>query len=501
MRPETVTLRTVGAEDCRCIFDWRNLPEIVARGSHRSVLVWADHVNWFARVIASADYLLFIIEADRQPVGHLRFEHRTARTARVSIFLDPATTGRGLGVRALEAGARRVFCRWPEVQEIEALVRTDNDHSIRAFRKAGYSGGNAASDGDLRMVCPRPPPVPHNRLTWDERDADAVAAAVRSGYWAGGRSVSALEAQCAALAVVRAGVAVASGFSALRLGLHALGISPGDAVLIPAYCCVALPNAVLALGACPVPVDVKYDLTIDPACCRSALLRHPAKAILAVHTFGARADLAGLGELGVPVVEDCAHAFGTLPEGVGFGGGGTLTVLSFHATKLVGAGEGGMVLSNEAALIDCVRRTRSCTDQGPSAVRMNDCMSELEAALALAQLQRLPEFVERRRQVAHRYLDGLASCPGWILPEREARIWYRFVAEAPDTAGEVVARLRRCGVLADEPWPDWRGDEYRSEPTPVADRAYAHRVSLPIYPTLSAAEQSLVIDSVLTNAS
>src|SRR5690349_10650387 len=114
--------------------------------------------------------------------------------------------------------------------------------------------------------------IPHNRLTFDENEVKAVAEVVRSGYWAGGPQVLRLEATLAKLVGVQFAVGVGSGLSALRLALKSLGVGAGDEVIVPAYSCVALPNAVLSLQAMPVPVDVQApDWNIDPKAVESAL--------------------------------------------------------------------------------------------------------------------------------------------------------------------------------------------------------------------------------------
>ena len=494
----SIRLRRAQLEDCRLIFEWRNLPEVVARGSSQSAIAWEDHQQWFARVHRNERHLLWLILEDENPVGQIRFDRLDEASARVSIYLHPNFTGRGLGILALQTGSTAAFRSWPEVRQIEALIRNDNQPSIRAFAKAGYEVSSASTDAEhTRMRRPRPSRVPHNRLTVDERDVAAVATVVRSGHWTGGPQVSALERACADRIGVAHGVALGSGFAALRLGLHALGIGPGDKVLIPAYSCVALANSVLALGAQPWAVEVRDDLTIDPAACRNALGAAKPKAIIAVHTFGAQAAIPALLELGVPVVEDCAHAFGKVGDGIQFGGIGTATILSFHATKLLGAGEGGLLLTREPALAARVRESRDCADLPPTAIRMNDRLSELEAALALSQFSRLPEFIASRQRLAQRYSRLLADEAGLCLPESCNRIWYRFAVSAIQCPPELlIERMSRNGVAVDRPWPEWRNISDRFDQTPVADAAYRNLISLPIYPTLTDAEQDRVVEEL-----
>src|SRR3989344_3137193 len=128
--------------------------------------------------------------------------------------------------------------------------------------------------------------VPHNRLTFGEEEVQAVADVVKSGHWAGGPRVKELEEALCTRAGVKHAVGVSSGLSALRLALQGLGVKSGDEVIVPGFSCVALANAPLALGATPVPVDVREgDYTIDPASVR-AHVTSKTKAIVIVHMFG-----------------------------------------------------------------------------------------------------------------------------------------------------------------------------------------------------------------------
>jgi perosamine synthetase len=338
--------------------------------------------------------------------------------------------------------------------------------------------------------------VPHNRLTYGEAEEAALLAVLRSGRWAAGPRVQALEAAMAAAAGRRHGVAVSSGLSALRLALRALGIKPGDRVLVPAYSCVALANAVLAWGAQPIPVDVtEEEWNLDPVAGSEAVRVHKPAAAIIVHSFGAPARMDAIRNWGIPIIEDCAHAFG-LP---GFGGNGQLTITSFYATKLMGAGEGGMVLTNDVRLADEVRSWRQYADQPPDGTRLNDNMSDIEAALALCQLQRLPDLLVARRERAAFYHERLTPAVGTSIrlpPMTGSRVWYRYPVELlRDSAREMVARLARVGIAAAEPVTDWRPADAPAAPN--ANRAYGQLLSLPLYPTLTRAEQERVIAAFL----
>lgn len=330
--------------------------------------------------------------------------------------------------------------------------------------------------------------IPHNRLSHGPEEEKAVARVVRSGRWAAGQELTELETRLAEVARVSHAVGVGSGVAALRLALLALRVGPGDAVAVPAFSCVALPNAVLACGAEVVSVEVQSgSWNICPVALAAARRRHPElRAVIAVHTFGCPAPVRELLAAGLPVIEDCSHAFG---HGE-LGALGQLAVLSLYATKLLGAGEGGMVLTRDPILAERVRNLRDYADKAPSAVRLNDKITDLVAALALCQLDRLPGSLVHRAELAANYSAAfvtLAREQACALPvHAPGRVWYRY-AVAVDEADEVVAALARQGVTAARPVENWGGAT--AERTPVAFAAYQRLVSLPLYPTLTRAEQ------------
>ncbi len=341
----------------------------------------------------------------------------------------------------------------------------------------------------------RPPRrVPHNRLTFGDEEARAAADAVRSGYWSTGPRVAELERALATAAGVEHAVCVGSGLAALRLSLLALGVGKGHRVVVPGYSCVALANAALACDAEPLPVDVlerTWNLDTD----RALTLR--PNAILAVHTFGAVCVTPA--RSAVPVVEDCSHAFGFSEQGRAIGGRTQVSIISLHATKLVGCGEGGAVMTDDARLAGVVRERRDYADAAPDGRRLNDKMTDVAAAIALCQLARLPEMLGRRADLAARYDDQLkaAASGAYRLPDQGgARAWYRYAVEATALgAPDLVARLAARGVAAAEPVADWRRPD--DPACPVASRAYRTLVSLPLYPTLTHQEQDQVIHAFL----
>jgi dTDP-4-amino-4,6-dideoxygalactose transaminase len=342
-----------------------------------------------------------------------------------------------------------------------------------------------------------PKNIPHNRLTFGDAECDAVLRTVRSGQWAQGPRVEELESRLAQMAGVRHAVCVGSGLAALRLSLGALEIQPGDRVLVPAYSCVALANAALSWGAAPVAVDIEPGKwTIDSLEARRQSNDRCVKAGIAVNTFGFPAAMERLE--GVSWIEDCAHAFGIEVDGKALGSRAEIGVLSFYATKLIGGGEGGAVLTNSSRIAEFISSSRDYGDQSADPHRLNDKMSDLDASLVLAQLDRLPDMIAARKKLAERYLERLTAAAGdgiFRLPSVGAqRIWYRFAVEMLTVPVEkVVNDLGPLGIHAAIPVTDWRP---RGSPgTTIADHAYLSVVSLPLYPSLSTAEQDAVIEA------
>ncbi len=189
-----------------------------------------------------------------------------------------------------------------------------------------------------------------------EAEAEAAARVVRSGQVAQGREVEAFEREVADFTGRRYGVAVSSGTAALHLGLLALGIGEGQRVAVPSYVCTALLHATWAVGAVPVPCDIDAQ-TRNMAPAALAQLESVDVAIVP-HMFGLPADMDAFDKLGIPYIEDCAMSIGATRAGRPLGSNGALSICSFYATKMLGVGEGGMVLTDERHLADAVRQRR-----------------------------------------------------------------------------------------------------------------------------------------------
>jgi len=336
--------------------------------------------------------------------------------------------------------------------------------------------------------------IPHSRPAIDQEDFRATAEVLRSGQIAQGPWVERFERDMAAFCGLQGGVAVSSGTAALELALRALRIGAGDEVIMPSYVCPAPWLATQRVGAEARLVDIDLNtFNIDPiAACQATTTK--TRAIIVPHLFGLPADLTALEQIGVPLIEDCAQTLGVRDQGRPVGTIGRLTVCSFYATKLLCAGEGGMVLSNEAALLERVRSLRAydgAATLDPSSFNLK--LTDLQAALGLTQLGRFSSFHERRSMLAEAYREALSStaavCPS--VPTGRTHGYYRFVIRLPHLRNEpdgligLISRLEQQGIHCRMPvfrplhrYLDQAG-------FPNSDEADRTALSIPLYPDLT----------------
>lgn len=328
--------------------------------------------------------------------------------------------------------------------------------------------------------------IPHSRPTLGEGEREAVAEVLRSGLIAQGERVAAFEGELANRLGTRGGVATSSGTAALHLALLALNVGEGDEVLIPSYACAALLHAVQAVRAIPRFVDSDPgSFNMDPEAARKVCTPR-AKALIVVHSFGLPAELDALRELGLPLIEAGAHALGATYRGRPVGSIGDIAVFSFYATKLITTGEGGMLLGNDARLLVAARDSREYDQKGDGRPRFNYKLTDLQAALGLAQLDRLAEFLRRREEISAHYREQLHALPvepPLVPPDRE-RIYYRYVVKGPLSADHYLTRLQALGVEARRPVFQPLHRYLGGGDFPGAEDAWRRAVSLPLYPSL-----------------
>ena len=308
--------------------------------------------------------------------------------------------------------------------------------------------------------------------TGDE-EWQATREPLQSGWLTQGPKVAAFEKAFAARHQVKHALATTSCTTALHLALVALGIGPGDEVIVPAFTWVATANVVLYCGATPVLADV--DPLTNNICPQDLARRITAntKAVIVVHLFGLCADMDAIRAAlpaGMPIIEDAACATGASYKGVFAGGLGTAAAFSFHPRKSITTGEGGMLTSNDTALMQIAEMYRnhgaSVSEEqrhlGPRPYLLPDFnllgfnyrMTDLQGAVGLVQLGKLDKFLAERQQAAEFYREALADLP-WlqlpVFPENGQHAWQAFVlmideSKAPAPRNRLMEQLQALGI-------------------------------------------------------
>jgi perosamine synthetase len=336
-----------------------------------------------------------------------------------------------------------------------------------------------------------------------EEELAEIAAVLESGQLTMGPKVEELEGLLARACGVEHAVAVSSGTAALHLAILALGLDPGDEVLVPAYTFPATANVVALSGLRPVLVDVDPD-TMNLDVERVAAAVGPrTKAVLAVHLFGRPLDWEALAAVvpdRVVLLEDAAGALGARRRGRPCGSLGLMGCLSFHPRKIVTTGEGGAVTTDDeefAASIRSMRHHGWAADDMP-APGVNYRLSDVLCALGIPQLRRLHELLAARTSIADAYterLAGVVDTPS--ADEGDVHGWQAYVVRV-DRRDEVLAALRAEGIEAQiGTYALHRLGAYADQGAfPGADAAYERALALPFHTALADTELELVCSSL-----
>ncbi len=490
--------------------------------------------DWLRRrLLEVEERILFLVaEARGRLVGHLGLAHAPDEPAHVE--LDNVVRGVPGVAPGIMASAVRTLLDWASEhlrpQQVFLRVFEDNAHAVRFYRRLGFveaqriplrrhpmgqrveyrplaEDDRAPADRVFLRMVYRPAEaqgwapsetIPTAGPSISARETSYVLDAVRHGWnrkWDG--YLQRFEQAFAEYIGARYALATSSGTGALHLALAALGIGPGDEVIVPDLTWVATANAVRYVGATPVFADVEPDSwCLDPAAFEAAITER-TRAVIPVHLYGHPARMDRILEIArrhkLYVVEDAAPAIGAEFQGRRVGALGDLGCFSFQGAKLAVTGEGGMLVTNSEELY---RRAYALWDQGrtPGTFWINELgfkykMSNLQAALGLAQLERVDWLIEAKREIFAGYAEGLAGVPCLTLNAEApwARSIYWMTSIVLDEAAGVSRDALRAALQqrkidtrpvfpAISQYPFW---PRRQAPQPVAARLGRQGINLP----------------------
>lgn len=377
--------------------------------------------------------------------------------------------------------------------------------------------------------------IPYGRQSLSEADIAAVVEVLRSDWLTQGPAVNRFEEAVAAYCGARHGVAVANATAGLHLACLALGLGPGDLLWTSPITFVASANCGRYCGADVDFVDIDpHSYNMSVVALREKLLHAKAagrlpKIVVAVHFSGQCCELAEMRELsqqyGFYLIEDAAHAIGASYRGSKIGSGqySDITVFSFHPVKVITTGEGGMVMTNSKAIQQRLVELRSHgISRDPARMReeseggwyyqqldlgYNFRMTDIQAALGWSQLQRLDQFVARRRELAQRYNAELTDLPV-VLPWQHSdshSAWHLYVINlntlfSPLRRRQLYERLWQAGIGVNVHYipvhlqPYYRDLGFNPGDFPEAERYYSAALTLPLFPAMSDSDQEQVIE-------
>jgi dTDP-4-amino-4,6-dideoxygalactose transaminase len=352
--------------------------------------------------------------------------------------------------------------------------------------------------------------IPIARPDLGAEELAAITEVLGSGMLAQGRKVAELEERWAEFIGVRHAIAMANGTLALMSIFSGIGLEPGDEVITVSHTFAATANAILYTGATPVFIDIEPDTYLIDAKKIEAAITPRTRAICPVHLFGLVADMDMIRAIadrhGLAVVEDACQAHGATFRGRKAGSFG-FGAFSLYATKNMTTAEGGFVTTNDDRLADWLRLYRN---QGMRAryqfeiLGFNFRLTDLAAAVGLAQFGKLPRNTARRQAIAARYDEAFADLPVRlpVTPDGRNHVFHQYTVDVGEGRDSILADLRDAGVGADIYYPiPVHRQEYIMErglyaDLPVTDAAAARTLALPMFPGLTEAEQGQVIEAM-----
>ncbi len=367
--------------------------------------------------------------------------------------------------------------------------------------------------------------IPYGRQTIDEDDINAVVDVLKSDYLTTGPKIAEFEQAVASYTGAKYAVAISNGTSALHAACFAAGIGQGDEVITTPLTFAASANCVLYCGGTPVFADVDpYTYNIDPKDIRKKIT-DKTKAIIAVHLAGQPCDMDEIHSIAqehnLIVIEDGAHALGSVYKGKKVGCLSDMTTFSFHPVKPITTGEGGMIMTDNEELYKRLVLFRShgitrdnsmmTRNEGPWFYQQLDLgynyrITDIQCALGCSQMRKLDKFLKRRRELVERYNNAFIECDNIVtpyqLPDTQSG-WHLYIVQVKNhDRKQVFETLRDKGIGVNVHYipvymhPYYREHGYKDVHCANAEEIYSHIISLPLYPGLTDEQQDYVIDTL-----
>ena len=354
--------------------------------------------------------------------------------------------------------------------------------------------------------------IPITQPVIDDAAVEAVAAVLRSGMLVQGEQVLEFERAIASSAGTEFAVALSNCTVALEVALRAVGVEPGDTVIVTPYSWVATVNAIEIVGAKPMFVDIDpHTFNLNAVSLEQVLSSTKVAAVLPVHTFGNLAGIDAIAKVtrgaGVALVEDAACAIGAKSEIGAAGGIGMAGCFSFHPRKIVTTGEGGAVTTNDPRIADYVRTYRNHGQRAGAfaGVGSNFRMTDFQAAMGRVQMSKLDWMVSVRSRLADRYDEMLS--PIGCEPQRRSvgSVVQSYVTLVPAgyTGAQVVEQLRKRDIEATVgtiaiPFTPFHSKRYglAEADLPVVADVNRRAVTLPLFPGMTAEQQDTVVSAL-----
>lgn len=368
--------------------------------------------------------------------------------------------------------------------------------------------------------------IPYGRQTIEEDDIQAVVDVLRSDYLTTGPKIAEFEKMVADYVGAKYAVAISNGTSALHAACFAAGIQPGDEVITTPLTFAASANCVLYCGGTPVFADVDpKTYNIDPEDIRRKIT-DKTKAIIAVHLAGQPCDMDEIHKIAkehdLLVIEDGAHALGSVYKGKKVGTLSDMTTFSFHPVKPITTGEGGMIVTDNEQFYQKMRLFRShgitreenlmTRNDGPWFYQQLDLgynyrITDIQCALGCSQMKKLDRFLARRKQIVARYNEAFADCENIItpyqLPETESG-WHLYIVQVKNCdRRKVFEALKEQGIAVNVHYipvymhPYYQEHGYKDVHCKNAEEIYSHIITLPLYPALTEEQQKFVIEKIM----